>query len=103
MSMSGGGPNIFMNIGGESMNAAAMGGGNATAIHAGNNMGGVGHGIGMIDNRPPPPPHTSLLHMAGKWSPLDLRFPVLFSVCDRTRWLPKTDRFFFLNVKLELI
>lgn len=30
---------------------------------------GVGGGIGIVgvnDGRPPPPPHTSLLHMAGK-------------------------------------
>lgn len=62
----GSGANNFMNIGGGGMNIAAMGGGNAAAINAGNNLGGVGHNIGMIDNRPPPPPHTSLLHMAGK-------------------------------------
>lgn len=67
MNLSSGGGNNFMNFGGGSMNAAAaMGGVNAAAINAGNNLGGVGHNIGMIDNRPPPPPHTSLLHMAGK-------------------------------------
>lgn len=66
MNLSGGGANSFMNIGGGMVNVAAMGGGNAAAINAGNNLSGVGHNIGMIDNRPPPPPHTSLLHMAGK-------------------------------------
>lgn len=66
MNLSGGGSNSFMNVGGGSVNAAGMCGGNTAAINASNNLGGVGHNIGMIDNRPPPPPHTSLLHMAGK-------------------------------------
>lgn len=88
MNLSGGGANSFMNIGGGMVNVAAMGGGNAAAINAGNNLGGVGHNISMIDNRPPPPPHTSLLHMAGKLPHFDfLPFLVCLQFVFETNWL----------------
>lgn len=53
-------------IGGGGVNIATGGGvvgtnGNGIGV---NNIAAYGHNG---DTRPPPPPHSSLLHMAGKW------------------------------------
>ncbi|XP_055596145.1 dystrophin, isoforms A/C/F/G/H isoform X3 [Uranotaenia lowii] len=78
---------ISSSMGSASMFGGGLGAGNAGVAHSGHGYGGVdndhinqmpisssggggvgksiGNHFGSVDTRPPPPPHTSLLHMAG--------------------------------------
>lgn len=73
MSLSGGGTNSLVNtctgISASNIGSGVGGIGNSSGSGVGNIIAGgtvnSGAHMNIIDNRPPPPPHSSLLHMAG--------------------------------------